>query len=148
MEMMPEITTENVKARIADTLRMYVGHGKRLSFADLAEATGDEERKLRSYVEAGGSLMPIDVMLRVFSVLPPEAFARIARVIGFSAAPLETADIVNVRKVLSQSARLVANGNEYLEDGVLKHTEKAQFATDAAALIPQLQSIAEGGTTH
>jgi hypothetical protein len=36
---------------ISDALRMFVGHGKRITWAALAAATQDKERKLRSYVE-------------------------------------------------------------------------------------------------
>lgn len=119
MEMMPEFSVANVKARIADTLHLFVGRGRRLSWADIAAATGDEERKLRSYVEADGPMMPLDVLMRVFTVLPPEAFARVARLMGFSAAPLDVDCDASVRRALAQSARLVADGNEFLEDGRL-----------------------------
>lgn len=148
MEMMPEFSATNVKTQIADTLRLFVGHGRRLSWADLAIATGDKERKLRSYVEADANEMPLDVFMRVFAVLPPEAFARVARYMGFSAAPMDVDDEATVRRVLAQSARLVADGNEFLEDGKLSPRERAQLADRAAALLPAMQSIAGNGSTH
>lgn len=148
MEMMPAYSVHNVKTLIADTLRMFVGHGRRLSWADLAAATGDKERKLRSYVETDANEMPLDVFMRVFTVLPPEAFARVARVMGFSAGPLDVDDEATVRRALSQSARLVADGNEFLEDGKLSPRERAQLSERAAALLPVLQSIAGNGSTH
>lgn len=148
MEMMPEFSARNVKTLIADTLRMFVGHGRRFSWADLSAATGDKERKLRSYVEADANEMPLDVFMRVFAVLPPEAFARVSRVMGFAAAPLDVDDEATVRRALSQSARLVADGNEFLEDGKLTHVEKAKLSERAAALLPVLQSIAGNGSTH
>lgn len=147
MEMMPEFSVGNVKMLIADTLRMFVGHGRRLSWADLSDATGDKERKLRSYVEADANEMPLDVFMRVFTVLPPEAFARVARHIGFSAAPLDVDDEATVRSGVAKAARLVADANEFLEDGKLTHTERAQLADRAAALLPTLQSIAGNGST-
>lgn len=148
MEMMPGFSVRDGKVLIGDTLRMFVGHGRRLSWADLAEATGDKERKLRSYVETDGPEMPLDVFMRVFTILPPEAFARVARKMGFSTAPLDVDDEATVRRALSQSARLVADGNEFLEDGKLSPRERAQLSERAAALLPVLQSIAGNGSTH
>lgn len=146
--MMPDFSVANVKTLIADTLRMFVGHGRRFSWADLSAATGDKERKLRSYVEADANEMPLDVFMRVFAVLPPEAFARVSRVMGFAAAPLDVDDEATVRRALSQSARLVADGNEFLEDGKLSPRERAQLSERASALLPVLQSIAGNGSTH
>lgn len=145
---MPQFSVPSVKTLIADTLRLFVGHGRRISWADLAAATGDKERKLRSYVETDGAEMPLDVFMRVFAILPSEAFARVARHMGFAAAPLEVDDEATVRRALSQSARLVADGNEFLEDGKLDPRERAQLAERASALLPVLQSIAGNGSTH
>lgn len=145
--MMPAYSSDAVKMLIGDTLRLFVGRG-RLSWDDLATATGDKATTLRSYAAEGGSLMPLDVFMRVFAVLPPEAFARVARHIGFSAAPLDVDDEATIRRALSQSARLVADGNEFLEDGKLSPRERAQLSERAAALLPVLQSIAGNGSTH
>lgn len=148
MEMMPGFSVDAAKRLIADTLRLFVGHGRRIGWADLAAATGDKERKLRSYVEDGGPEMPLDVFMRVFAVLPPEAFARVARAMGFAAAPADVDDAATVRRALAQSARLVAEGNEFLEDGLLDHRERAALSERAAALLPVLQSIAGNGSAH
>jgi hypothetical protein len=148
MEMMPGFSTDSARSLLADTLRMFVGLGKRLSWADLASATGDNERKLRSYVEADGPVMPFDVFMRIFAVLPPDAFARVARHMGFSAAPAEVDDEATVRRVLAQSSRLVADGNEFLEDGRISPSERAQLADRAAALLPAMQSLAGAKTSH
>lgn len=148
MEMMPALSGENVKVIVADTLRLFVGLGRRISWADLATATGDKERKLRSYVETGGPEMPVDVFMRVFTVLPPEAFARVAAHMGFSAAPVALDDAATVRRALAQSARLVADGNEFLEDGKLSPSERAAIADHARALLPTLQFIAGNGSAH
>lgn len=148
MEMTGPISSASVKTLIGDTLRLFVGHARRFTWADLAGATGDKERKLRSYVETDGPDMPLDVFCRVFAVLPPEAFARVARVMGFAAAPLDVDDEATVRRALAQSARLVADGNEFLEDGTLTHVEKAKLSERAAALLPVLQSIAGSGSAH
>lgn len=142
MEMLRGFSTTDVKAMIADTLRLYVGHNRRLTWADLAAATGDEERKLRSYVEADGNQMPLDVFMRVFTILPPEAFARVARHMGFSTAVAEVDDEASVRRVLTATSKLVAQGNEFLEDGQLSHRERAQLADSAKALLPTLQAMA------
>ena len=145
---MPAFSVPNVKSLISDTLRLFIGHGRRLSWADLAAATGDKERKLRSYVETDGPEMPLDVFMRVFAILPPEAFGRVSRVMGFASAPLDVDDEATVRRALAQSARLVADGNEFLEDGHLSPRERAQLSDRAAALLPVLQSIAGNGSTH
>jgi len=143
MEMMPQFSIGNVRVLIEDTLRLFVGHAKRVAWADLAAATGDKERKLRSYVEADGpELMPLDVFMRVFAVLPPEAFARVAGRIGYSVAPLDVDDGATVRSAIAKAARLVADANEFLEDGKLSPWERAALARQAEALLPTLHSIA------
>lgn len=146
--MMHGFSMPAVKLLIADTLRLFIGHGRRIGWADLAAATGDEERKLRSYVEDGGPQMPLDVFMRVFAVLPPEAFGRVARVMGFSSGPLDVADDANIRRALAQASRLVADGNEFLEDDRITPMERAQLATRASELLPTLVSIAGAGPAH
>lgn len=143
---MPEFHSPAVKILIRDTLRLFVGHGKRVSWADLSAATGDREGTLRSYVEVDGPLMPLDTFMRVFTVLPPEAFDRVSARMGYSAVPLDVDDAATVRRTLAEAARLVADGNDYLEDGVLTHRERAQLAASAANLLPKLQSIAGHGS--
>lgn len=145
MTTMPGLSDEDGKTLIADTLRLFVGQGKRFSWADLAAATGDDARKLRSYVEADPPAMPAPVMMRVFAALPPEAWARINLRMGFSApAPADAENGTAVRRALAQASRLVADGNEFLEDGVLSSTERAALADRAVALMPTLQVIAGG----
>jgi hypothetical protein len=146
MEMMPDLSAASVKMLVSDTLRMFVGHGRRISWADLAAATGDEERKLRSYVETGGSVMPFDVAARVFTALPPEAFARVAGRMGYGVAPLDVAPDVALRRGLAQAARFVADGNDYLEDGRLCPREQADLQRAAADLLPVIQSLAGNGS--
>lgn len=145
MTTMPGLSDDDGKTLIADTLRMFVGQGRRLSWADLAAATGDDERKLRSYVERDPAAMPAPVMMRVFAVLPPEAWARINMRMGFSApAPADADDGASVRRALCQASRLVADGNEFLEDGVLTPRERAALADSAIELMPALRVIAGG----
>lgn len=145
MERSPGSSVPETKVLIGDTLRLFVGLGRRLSWADLSAATGDKERKLRSYVEADGPDMPLDVFMRVFSVLPPEAFARVARRMGFSVGPLELDDDATVKRALAQASRLVADGNEFLEDDHLTHAERAQLARRATVLLPTLAALAGTG---
>jgi hypothetical protein len=142
MNKMPGLSDEDGKTLIADTLRLFVGHGRRLSWADLAAATGDDERKLRSYVERDPAAMPAPVMMRVFAVLPPEAFGRVAARMGFSTGPLELDDLQGVRNALTETSRLVTQGNEYFEDGELDHVERAQLAEAARNLMPKLAALA------
>lgn len=140
---MPGFSDDDGKLLIADTLRLFVGHGRRLSWDDLAAATGDDVRKLRSYVEAPPPAMPFPVFARVFACLPPEAFARVARHLGFSAGPLAMDDGATVRRALAQASRLVADGNEFLEDGKITPAESAQLADRASALLPTLAMMAD-----
>lgn len=144
MEMMPQLSSAAVRALIDDTLRLFVGHG-RLSWADLAAATGDSERKLRSYVEPDGPMMPMDVALRVFAVLPPHAFARVARIIGFTAAPADADGGATMRRVISASAGLVAKGAAALEDGQIDHREMAELRREAEGLLPAIAAVVQGG---
>lgn len=144
MTNLPGLSDDDGKTLIADTLRLHVGQGRRLSWDDVAQATGDDARKLRSYVERDPPAMPVPVFLRVFAVLPPEAFDRVARRIGFSTGPLEIDDAATVRRGLAQASRLVADGNEYLEDEHLTAAERSALADRAAALLPTLAVIAGG----
>lgn len=145
MEMMPDLSDDAAKVLIADTLRMFVGQGKRLSWYDLATATGDDERKLRSYVDKLPAAMPAPVFMRVFTVLPPEAFARLCNRMGYGApAHHDGSDaIVTARHAAAKAARLVANLNDYLEDGNFTPRQQAMAADEAAALIPTLQALAD-----
>lgn len=130
------------KAVISDTLRLFVGHGRRMSWSDLAAATGDDERKLRSYVEQDPAAMPAPVMMRVFAVLPPEAFGRVCRFMGYSQpAALDADDGSSVRRAMAKAARLVAEGNEALEDGMIDHRERAQLQASAEELLPILTAF-------
>ena len=134
---------ENAKQLIADTLRLYVGRGKRVTWHDLHEATGIEERTLRSYSEPDGPLMPLDVFFEVFPRLPDGALAKVGRDgMGVAIAPIDNGDCATVRRMLAETARLVAQGNEFLEDGVLSHTERAALAQSAGELMPTIQQIA------
>lgn len=47
--------------------------------------------------------------------------------------------------VLADAARLVADGNEFLDDGILNHTERAKLADRAMALLPGIQALADTG---
>lgn len=130
---------------VAETLRLFVGQGRKLSWADLAAATGDDEGKLRSYVRTPPVAMPLDVFMRVMPVLPPAAFVRVALRMGFAAAPSDCEDAASVRHMLAQASRLVADGNEALEDGLMSPRERADLARKAEALIPALHAMANGG---
>jgi hypothetical protein len=145
MTMMPDLCADSVKMLVSDTLRLFVGHGRRFSWADLALATGDDERKLRAYVESDPRAMPADVFLRVFAVLPPEALARVMARIGYGVAPLEADAISTVRQSLAQCARLVSHGMDYLADDRLTPQERANLAAEATALLPALQALANIG---
>lgn len=145
MTTMVGLDDENGRMLLADTLRLYVGQGKRYTWDDLATATGDKARTLRSYVESDPPTMPAPTMMRVFSILPPEAFSRVMRRMGFAAArPLDVDDSANVRRALTEASQFVAEGNEALEDGELDHNERARLARRAENMIPKLALVAGG----
>lgn len=153
MEMTPGFSNEAVKALVRDILRLFVGHGRTMSWAALADATFDGdgtvetwERRLRSYVEPDGPLMPLDVSMRVFSVLPPAAYQRLANRMGFVTAPLQFEATATVRHAVAACARFAANGAEALEDGHLSHVKLASLSNDAFALGPIINSIAGSGS--
>lgn len=145
MTTMSGFSDDDVKMLIADTLRLYVGHGRRLSWDDLAAATGDEARTLRSYVERDPPRMPSPMLMRVFAVLPPEAFGRLCRRMGFATPrALDVDDHSTVRRALTEAAQFVAEGNEAFEDGELDRGERASLARRAEQMIPKLALVAGG----
>jgi hypothetical protein len=153
MEMAPEFSSEAVRALVRDTLRHFVGHGRTISWAALAAATFDGEgsidtweRRLRSYVEVDGPMMPLNTAMRIFSALPPAAFQRLANRMGFVTAPLHFEATATVRTAVAACARFAANGAEALEDGSLSHVKLARLAHDAIALGPIINSIAGSGS--
>lgn len=139
--------SDDAKHLIAETLRLYVGHGRALAWADLADAADLKERTLRSYADAAGNEMPLHVFIRVFTLLPPGAFARVARVMGFAASEAETEAAATIARAAARSARLAANATEAMEDGKITPREAARLGQEAAELLPVLQSLASG-TAH
>lgn len=154
MEITGQFSSSAVKMLLADTLRMFVGgYGKRFTWAELAAATRDAdtdpktwERRLRSYVEEGGSLMPVDVMMRVFSALPPEAFQRIATRMGFSVAPMEVDEAASVRRAGAAAARIASKVAEANEDGHVDHGELIEIVEVIQAEMPSIHSVVGAGT--
>ncbi len=155
MEKLGYFSGPNVKILLGDTLRLYVGHAKRFTFAELAEATFDGdgdlrswERRLRSYVDASAPMMPTDVFMRVFAALPPAAFQRVASRMGFSTAPMEVDDAATVRRAGTAAARIAAAVAEANEDGQIDHGEVIRIAKVAAEELPSINSIASGAVPH
>lgn len=141
MEMNHSLSDDIGKRVISDTLRMFVGRGKAISFEDLASATGDKEGTLRSYVEQNPPSMPAPMMMRVFAQLPAAAWAKVNAAMGFCAPPrIEDEEAACMRRALAQASQLVADGNEFLADGIIDPREKAIFSERAQALIPTLRA--------
>lgn len=155
MEMMPDFSTDNVKSFMRDTLRLYVGHGRSVSWEYLAEATHNGEgtrktweRRLRSYVDPDGPLVPLDIFMRIVAVLPHAAFQRVAIFMGFSAGLLEVDGTASVRRAGAAAARFAANVAEALEDGHIDHNEMDRLTTDAINLGPLVNTVAGGSAPH
>ena len=141
MEMNHSLSDDNAKRVIADQLRKYVGRGCFITWADLAERTQDDERKLRSYVDRDPAAMPAPVMMRVFAQLPAPAWAAVCGAMGFCAPPrIDDEDAACMRRALAQASQLVADGNEFLADGIIDPSERAQFSDRAEDLIPTLRA--------
>lgn len=138
------VCSDNERQRLADTLRLYVGQTRRVSWAVLADVTGIREGTLRSYVAQGGPEMPWHAISAVFRVLPVQAMNHLLEPMGMVAREAEADAGVTLRRALAQSARLVAAGNEALEDGALDHREAAALRRHATELLPVIQSLAEG----
>jgi len=137
-------SSDHAKQLIADTLRLYVGLHRRFSWADLAVASGIKEGTLRSYVAEGGPEMPFHVVVQVFALLPIEARGRVLAPLGVAVREAEADQNATVRRALTQAAKLVAEGNEALEDGEINHREQGQLRTRALDLLPALQALADG----
>lgn len=144
MTKLPGLSDDDVKSRMASMLRLYVGLGRYIRFEDLAGATGDEARCLRSYVEADPPMIPLARALRVLAVLPPEALNMILAPLGYCVKPLE-AEGGCIAQAVSSAARFVAEGAEALADGNIDHQEERRLAGRAAELLPGLQAIAAMG---
>lgn len=141
------VCSDNERQRLADTMRLYVGQGRRVSWAALADATGIREGTLRSYVAQGGPEMPWHAISAVFRVLPVQAMNHLLEPMGMVAREAEADAGATLRRALAQSARLVAAGNEALEDGAINHIEAADLTRQAADLLPAIQTLA-GGNMH
>lgn len=144
MTKLPGLSDDDVKARSATMLRLYVGQGRYIRFEDLAGATGDEARCLRSYVETDPPMMPLARALRVLAVLPPEALNMLLAPLGYYVKPLETEGGC-IAQAVSGAARFVAEGAEALADGNINHQEIRRLADKAAEMLPGLQAIAAMG---
>lgn len=153
MEMMPDYSNPDVKKHVREILSMFVGHGRSMTWARLAEMTWDGEatvatweRRLRSYVDQAGPLMPLDIFMRVFTVLPPAAFQRFAAKMGFSAGPLEPDAVNAVRRAGRAAARISAKIAGALEDGLIDHAELADIENTVFEEGPHINSVLGGGS--
>lgn len=141
MELNHSLSDENGKRIIAETLRLFVGRGKAISWEDLADAVGERPGTLRTYAATPPVEMSAPQMMRVFAQLPAAAWAKVNAAMGFCAPPrIEDEEAACMRRALAQASQLVADGNEFLADGVIDPREKALFSDRAEALIPTLRA--------
>lgn len=139
------LSDDGVNGFVAAVLRSFVGStpGKALSWGELSVMTGDEERKLRSYVEPGAR-MPLPVAMRVFALLPPEAWGLVCRRMGFAPpGRVEVEADAGVRRAMAVGARLVAEAAGAIEDGQVTHRERLALARHAREALPVWQSLAD-----
>ena len=141
MEMTAANSEDNAKRVIASALQMFVGRGKFISWDDLAAAVDEKPGTLRSYAATPPVAMPSPVMMRVFAILPAAAWAKVNAAMGFCAPPrIDDEEAACMRRALAQASHLVADGNEFLADGIIDPSERAQFSDMAEALIPTLRA--------
>jgi hypothetical protein len=130
-------TGQDVDARQADVFRMFVGQGKRISYAALQAATGVSSSTWKSY--AHGVSMPLENALRLISVLPMEAGNMLIEPCGHKLVPLETAE----RDWLSLAAHSAAFASKVLTyqgtDGFIDHSEESDLIKEARALAAEAQ---------
>lgn len=143
METVMKISNDAVAVKIEDALRLRVGHGKRTSFASLAEVTGIKERTLRSYEE--GATPTVAGLLSIGAALGPGFMSDVLGIIGQSAKNGTTDEPQHMPTLCAATAfsSLLA---EALEDGHVDHREGAAMQPLARALIKLLDPIANGTT--
>ncbi len=143
MEMNTALSDEIGKSIIARQLNKYVGSGigKAITWAELEQLTGVKHMTLRSYAATPPATMPAHLMMSVFAHLPAAAWAQVNSAMGFCAPPrIDDADAACMRRALAQASQLVADGNDYLADGIIDPSERAKFSEAAEALIPTLRA--------
>lgn len=118
-----------------DVLRLYVGNGKRITVAALADATGIPQRTVYSYM-SGEHAPRWDDVLALIQALPKQAGDMAMAPVGYRLEPLD-ADDADHMEVLAAAASLTSGIADALaDDGRVDHRE-------AAAIEPLAQEAHE-----
>jgi hypothetical protein len=128
-------SSRDVDKRVGDVFRMFVGQGRRISYAALVEATGVPLTSLKGY--AGGVAMPLHVALRLIPALPREAANMLVEPCGHKLVPFDAAD-KDWLSLAEKSASFAAKVIRYqATNGHIDHAEDADLLRDARELAAE-----------
>lgn len=71
MNNQPVVSTDAAKGAFMDAMRLFVGQGRRFTYAALEATSGVKQRNLYAYAE-GASYPPVDALFSILKVMPPE----------------------------------------------------------------------------
>jgi len=128
--------------RAAYLRRVGVGAG-RMSYGDLADATGVQVRTLKSWRD--GQAMPhLDSWLKICLVFGPEFTSETLRVIGQGGVENIDPDArSDVHECVADLAAQLGEITDRLRDGVFCHRDKAQVAPQLLTLAHKLEEQAK-----
>lgn len=142
MEKIALVQQDQANASFARALRLRVGLGKPMSFAQLAEVSGLSERTLRAYADMQCS-PPLHAVLSICSALGAGFASDILGPAGM-AAQLTEADEPDHQRAVSCLARMAGDLSEALEDGHVDHRERALLRAPAQRIVDLMLPIANG----
>lgn len=133
------VSPDSVRETLADGLRLLVGHGRKYSVAQIADATGDGVSTIKSYLQ-GRQLPTADHLLRLIAVLGPGLGNGLFRLIGMELRVVDTDD-ASLLDVHADNAALCAAMAEALRDGRIDHMEAARLQPLLEALRDSIDGV-------
>lgn len=138
------IAHDRAQALLADTLRLFVGRGRRWpSCAALAAAAGLSPRAVEGYV-AGEQTPGLAALLSLLAVLPPEFADALLAWTELSVIPRH-AEAGAHGRLLAECAGLTAGFAAAMADGHIDHRERAMLRTAAAEVVVRLNGFLNQG---
>lgn len=130
--------------RLSDVFRLYVGEpheGKRFTRAALADATGINPSSLKAYIR-GETALPAHALLRLITVLPPEAGNMLIAMTGYRLAAIDPEED-DWDGLGAEASMLTFEIFEAKKDGKVDHREKAKLKQRTRRLIAKAEGLAE-----
>lgn len=125
--------------RVQDVFRLYVGHGKRISFAVLAERTGIGLSSLKDY--ASGSSVPGGAaLLRLVAVLPQEAGDMLIEPCGYRLRPIDAEEDTWL-SIGAEASMLTYELFDAQSDGRIDHREAEKLKARCRSLDAKLSGV-------